>query len=75
MECKLCGATKFRISRLRVPDLSELVLLRYPVRCRTCYKRVFVNLFTVLLIHRANKRRHEEERRRKMQQTRTTGQA
>jgi hypothetical protein len=65
MECKLCGSTKFRISRLRVPDLVELIFLKYPIRCRVCYKREYVNFFAALLIRRANKRRHAEERRRK----------
>jgi hypothetical protein len=71
MECKLCGSTKFRISRLRVPDLSELVLLQYPVRCRVCYKREYVSFLTAFLIRRANKRRRREERRRKVQQAST----
>ncbi len=65
MECRLCGSTRFRLSRLRVPDLSELVFLQYPIRCRVCYKREHVSLFTAFGIHRANKRRHAEERRQK----------
>jgi len=69
MECKLCGSTKFRISRLRVPDLAEMIFFEYPVRCRVCYKREFVNFLTAFSIHRADKRRHaEERRRRKMEQ-------
>jgi hypothetical protein len=68
MECRLCGSTRFRLSRLRVPDLFELIFLRHPVRCRICYKREYVSLFTAFGIRRANKRRHEEERRRKKMQ-------
>jgi hypothetical protein len=75
MECKLCGSTKFRVSRLRVPDLSELVFFQYPVRCRVCYKREFVNLFTAFRIRRAHRRRHEEERRRKLENPSTASQA
>jgi hypothetical protein len=67
MECKLCGSTKFRVSRLRIPDLSELIFLQYPVRCRICYKREFVSLVTALRIRRANKQRHELERRHKLE--------
>jgi hypothetical protein len=68
MECKLCGSTKFRVSRLRLPDLSHLIVLHYPIRCRVCYKREFVSLLKALKIRRANKARHEEERRRKVRQ-------
>lgn len=67
MECKLCGSTKFRVSRLRVPDISQLIFFRYPIRCRTCYKREFVSYFTALRVRRESKLRHEEERRRRMQ--------
>lgn len=75
MECKLCGSTKFRLSRLRVPDLSELIFLHYPVRCRVCYKREFVNIFTAYGIRRANRQRREEERRRKIERASTARQA
>jgi hypothetical protein len=75
MECKLCGSTKFRLSRLRVPDLSELIFLHYPVRCRICYKREFVNIFTALAIRRVNRQRREEERRRKVERASTARQA
>jgi hypothetical protein len=68
MECKLCGSTKFRISRLHVPDLSQLIFFRYPIRCRTCYKREFINFFSALRVRRENKLRHREERRRRVQE-------
>lgn len=74
MECKLCGSTKFHLSRLRVPDLSQLIFLRYPLRCRTCYKREFVTTFAALKIRRENKLRHQEERRRRPQQASTARQ-
>ena len=72
MECKLCGSTKFRGSRLRVPDLTQLIFFRCPIRCRTCYKREFVNFFTALRIRRENKLRHQEERRRRVQEASST---
>lgn len=74
MECKLCGSPSFRVSRLRFPDISQLVLFRYPVRCRTCYKREFVGFFTALRVRRENKARHQEERRRRMQNASTARQ-
>jgi len=74
MECKLCGSKKFRVSRLRIPDLYKLLWLRYPVRCRTCYRRVFVSIFVARGIRRENQLRHEEERRRRMQEASTVRQ-
>lgn len=68
MECKLCGSTKFRVSRLRLPDVSQLIFLQYPIRCRVCYKREFVSFLKAINIRRANKARHAEERRRKVRQ-------
>jgi len=68
MECKLCGSTKFRVSRLRLPDVSHLIFFQYPIRCRVCYKREFVSLLKALSVRRANKARHEAERRRKVRQ-------
>ena len=68
MECRLCGSNRFRLSRLRVPDLSALIFLKYPVRCRVCFKREHVSFLTALRIRRANQRRRAEERRRKVKQ-------
>jgi hypothetical protein len=75
MECKLCGSTKFRVSRLRVPDFSELIFLQYPVRCRVCYKREFVSLLAAFRIRRANRQRREQERRRKLEKPSTARRA
>ncbi len=75
MECKLCGSTKFRVSRLRVPDLSQLIFFQYPVRCRICYKREFVSIFTAMKVRHANKVRHEEKRRRRVRKASTARQA
>lgn len=74
MECKLCGSTRFRVSRLRVPDLSQLIFFRYPLRCRSCYKREFVNFFTALKIRREDRLRRREERRRRVEQAPTARQ-
>lgn len=75
MECKLCGSTKMRGSRLHLPDLSHLIFFHYPVRCRVCYKREFVNIFIAFKVRRAHKARHKEERRRKARQGSTARQA
>lgn len=75
MECKLCGSTRFRVSRLRVPDLSQLIFFRYPLRCRTCYKREFVNFFTALKIRREDRLRHREEHLRRLKEASTARQS
>lgn len=67
MECKLCESAEFRLSRFRVADISELIFFRYPVRCRICYKRGFVNFFTALWIRRQSRLRHENEKRQRVQ--------
>jgi hypothetical protein len=67
MECRVCGSKTFRVSRLRIPDISQLIVFRYPIRCRSCYKRVFVNFIAALKVRRESRLRHEEERRRRMQ--------
>jgi len=74
MECKLCGSTKFRVSRLRVPDLSQVIFFRYPLRCRTCYKRVFVSFFAALKIRREDRLRHRQERKRRVEEASTARQ-
>ncbi len=65
MICPHCGSAKFRASKLRVLDLPRLLILRYPVRCRICYKRKFVGILLAMKVRRADKIRHEEVHRRR----------
>ena len=39
--CLFCANTKFRRSRVRIHDLRELLLLRYPMRCMRCNQRQY----------------------------------
>ncbi len=39
--CHFCGNTRFRRSRVRVFDVRELLLLRYPLRCMRCNQRQY----------------------------------
>ena len=39
--CNFCANTKFRRSRVRLPDLAELLMLRYPLRCTRCNQRQY----------------------------------
>jgi len=41
VRCSWCGSTSLRASRFQLPDLRQLLLLQYPVRCRTCRDRSY----------------------------------
>lgn len=60
LSCRVCGFSNFRISRFRMPDLTHLLLLRLPARCRNCDERTFVSLRHYLVLLRARKERHRE---------------
>jgi hypothetical protein len=64
MKCALCGSERLHLSRLRWPDLRRLISFSYPIRCRACNERMFVNLFAAFKIHRkavARKRAARED--------------
>ena len=44
--CAFCAHTRFRRSRVRIHDLKELMLLRYPVRCMRCNQRQYASYLT-----------------------------
>ena len=46
--CAACGSTRFRISRLRVSDVPQLLILRYPIRCKACHKRTYASMSWVM---------------------------
>lgn len=46
IQCQFCVGRAFRRSRLRFADLSQIFLMRYPVRCLRCSQRQMVS-FTV----------------------------
>jgi hypothetical protein len=41
MRCHICGSSNIRLSRFRMVDIAELLILKYPVRCRTCRERSY----------------------------------
>jgi DNA-directed RNA polymerase subunit RPC12/RpoP len=62
IRCQYCTGQSFRRSSLRSQDLTEILLMRYPVRCLRCSQRQLVS-FTVAGISisssiKINKRRH-----------------
>src|ERR1700748_1115297 len=46
IRCQYCTGQNFRRSTLRSQDLTEVLLMRYPVRCLRCSQRQMVS-FTV----------------------------
>jgi hypothetical protein len=48
-------------SRVRTGDFTHLAILQYPVRCRACLERKYVNLFSALSLRRAQKDRRRLE--------------
>src|SRR5580698_6655524 len=46
IQCQYCSGQTFRRSTLRSEDLSEILLMRYPVRCLRCSQRQMVS-FTI----------------------------
>jgi hypothetical protein len=60
MQCRRCGSSNIRLSRLRPHDLGSLLTLHYPVRCRLCHERRYVSLLEALKVRSAARaRRHE----------------
>jgi DNA-directed RNA polymerase subunit RPC12/RpoP len=62
IRCQYCTGQSFRRSSLRSQDLTEILLMRYPVRCLRCSQRQLVS-FTVASLAisssiKINKRRH-----------------
>jgi hypothetical protein len=46
IQCQFCSGQTFRRSTLRGDDFTEILLMRYPVRCLRCGQRQLVS-FTV----------------------------
>jgi hypothetical protein len=43
IQCQFCSGNDFRRSTLRSEDFSEIILMRYPVRCLRCGQRQLVS--------------------------------
>lgn len=43
MTCRYCRSNHIRFSRVHFEDISHLLRLLVPVRCRSCQERVFVS--------------------------------
>jgi hypothetical protein len=61
MKCLHCGSTAIRTSRFRTSDLPRLFLFQYPVRCRICHERDYVDILMGFNLRQAEKIRREED--------------
>jgi hypothetical protein len=43
IQCQFCSGQEFRRSTLRSDDFSQILLMRYPVRCLRCGQRQMVS--------------------------------
>jgi hypothetical protein len=64
MNCRWCGSSSIRTSRLRLADLPRLFTLQLPMRCRSCEERYFANIFSALKFRGAEKARRLARRRK-----------
>jgi hypothetical protein len=46
MMCPRCYNPALQTSELRVANILHLIMLMYPVRCRSCYNRFQIGLFS-----------------------------
>lgn len=65
MKCIYCRSSNIRFSRLRLTDLSRIVRLKLPVRCRNCNERVFVGMLAACELALTPKSRHKRRHRDK----------
>jgi len=61
MNCPYCGTPKFRTSRFRFGDVPRLVLLQFPVRCRSCRERFHVGMSLALHLLQTQRIKMREE--------------
>jgi hypothetical protein len=63
INCLWCESPNVRNSRLRLADLPRLLLLQWPVRCRSCEERYHVNFLAAWRLRMDTKARRTERRR------------
>jgi hypothetical protein len=62
IQCQFCIGQSFRRSSLRLEDLTQLFLMRYPVRCLRCNRRQLVS-FAVAGISLSSKTKPRRRKR------------
>jgi hypothetical protein len=54
--CPRCKNPALRTSELRLADILHLIVLRYPVRCRSCYNRFHIGLFSAQRLRKSQRK-------------------
>jgi hypothetical protein len=62
MTCRYCLSRHIRFSRLHLFDIPALLVLRIPVRCRSCQERAYVGILKGLKLAFTKKRVHRSSR-------------
>ena len=57
MICPSCLSTRLRLSQFRAGDLPFLAILRFPVRCRTCFHRTHAGPLFALRLWKEQRRK------------------
>ena len=69
--CQFCSGQEFRRSKRRTDDISQLLLLSYPVRCIRCGERQYVS-FAVAAVSLSSSKRQPRPARRSSSSSKET---
>jgi hypothetical protein len=61
MNCPFCDSVQLRTSRYRSGDFVHYLMMRRPVRCRTCQERTYVSLGRFRQIQRESMLRRQAQ--------------
>jgi len=62
MNCFHCRSNDLRLSRIHLHDIRALLLLKVPVRCRSCRERFYTALHSAWSLSGKNGRRRPKGR-------------
>jgi len=69
VHCHVCGSRNLRPSHFQLMDLAYLLILRLPVRCRSCRVRFHVSILKIGKVRRdAEARRDRDQHEERMTQ-------
>ncbi|HEY0785001.1 MAG TPA: hypothetical protein VGD62_03970 [Acidobacteriaceae bacterium] len=61
MHCPTCYSTNFKISRVRPEDRLQMLIFKYPVRCRKCSARIYASRSYAKWLRKAEEARQAEK--------------
>lgn len=57
VSCSQCDSPKIRRATLRLADVMHLIRFKYPIRCRACRERRYIEIWKALRLERPPGRR------------------